>query len=169
MLFPFEIHNCSAFQALSPQDEAALVSRARLLQAASLRGAPSLQLKGKKLGILCDEGGDRNESRQLFQHAAEELGAHVAIIRPALSSLGNPGAIEHTARLLGRFYDALECQGMTPDIVRQIGRHAGIPVYDGLACTSHPTARLAAQLDERTSPADNRRFVLQALLSDSIA
>lgn len=169
MLFPFENHNFSAFHALSPQDETALVMRARLLQAASLRGAPSLQLKGKKLGILCDEGGDRNESRQLFQHAAEELGAHVAIIRPALSSLGNPGEIEHTARVLGRFYDALECQGMAPEVVRQIGRHAGIPVYDGLACASHSTARLADLLDERTSPADNRRFVLQALLSGSVA
>jgi len=169
MLFPFEDHNFSAFHALSPQDETALLSRARLLQAASLRGAPSRQLKGKKLGLVCDEGSDGSESRLLFQHAAEELGAHVAIIRPALSNLGNSGEIEHTARVLGRFYDALECQGMAPDVVRQIGRHAGIPVYDGLACASHSTARLAALLDERTSPADNRRFVLQALLLGSVA
>jgi ornithine carbamoyltransferase len=169
MLFPFENHNFSAFHALSPQEEMALVSRARLLQAASLRGALSPQLKGKKLGILCDEGSDGSESRLLFQRAAEELGAHVATIRPALSSLGSPGEVEHTARVLGRFYDALECQGMAPEIVRQIARHAEIPVYDGLACASHSTARLAALLDERTSPADNRRFVLQAMLSGSVA
>ena len=169
MLFPFENHNFSAFHALSPQEEMALVSRARLLQAASLRGALSPQLKGKKLGILCDEGSDGSESRLLFQHAAEEMGAHVAIIRPALSNLGSPGEVEHTARVLGRFYDALECQGMAREVVRQIGRHAGIPVYDGLACAGHSSARLAALLDERTSPADNRRFVLQALLSGSIA
>jgi len=170
MLFPFEIHNASAFRALSPQDEAAVVSRARLLQAASLRGAPALQLKGKNLGVLRDDGGDeRSESRLLFQRAAAELGAHVATIRPALSSLGSLGEIQRTARILGRFYDAVECQGVAPDIVREIGRHAGIPVYDGLACASHPTARLAELLDDRTSPADNRRFVLQALLSDSVA
>ncbi|MDR6427420.1 ornithine carbamoyltransferase [Variovorax beijingensis] len=169
MLFPFENHNVSAFHALSPAEETALVGRARLLQAAFLRGALSPQLKGKKLGILCDEGADGTESRLLFQHAAEELGAHVARIRPALSNLGSPGEVRHTARILGRFYDALECQGMAPEVVRQIGLEAGIPVYDGLACVSHSTARLAELLDERTSPADNRRFVLQALLLGSVA
>ena len=169
MLFPFQNHNLSAFHALSHQDETALVSRARLLQAASLRGALSLQLKGKKLGLLCDECSDGSESRLLFQRAAEELGAHVATIRPALSGLGSPAEVQHTARVLGRLYDALECQDMAPETVRQIGRHAGIPVYDGLACASHSTARLAELLDERTSPADNRRFVLQALLLGSVA
>ncbi|WP_062364894.1 ornithine carbamoyltransferase [Variovorax paradoxus] len=168
MLFPFENHNFSAFHALSPEDETALVSRARLLQTACLRGIPSTQLKGKKLGLLCDESNDGSESQVLFLGAAKELGAHVATIRPALSSLGSPGEVEHTARVLGRFYDALECQGMAPDVVRQIGRHAGIPVYDGVACASHATAQLADLLDERTSPADNRRFVLQALLLGSV-
>jgi len=168
MRFPFEIHNPSAFQALLPEDEAALLGRARFLQAASLRGALALQLRGKKLGLLCDDGGDGGESRALFQHAAEELGAHVAMIRPALSSLGSPVEVRHTALILSRFYDAVECQGMAPEAVREIGRDAAIPVYDGIACPGHPTAALAAGLDDRTSPADNRRFVLQALLLGSI-
>ena len=58
MRFPFEIHNSSAFQTLLPEDEAALLGRARLLQAAWLRAAFTLQLKGKKLGILCDEANE---------------------------------------------------------------------------------------------------------------
>ncbi|WPG40926.1 ornithine carbamoyltransferase [Variovorax sp. EBFNA2] len=168
MLFPFEIHNASAFDKLLPQDEAALMDRARFVQAASLRGALALPLKGKNLGLLCDEGGAGSESQELFRRAATELGAHVAVIRPALSSLGNPAEIQHTARILGRFYNAVECQGVAPDIVRQIGQAAGIPVYDGIACATHPTAKLAVLLGDRTSPADNRRFVLQALLLGSI-
>jgi ornithine carbamoyltransferase len=169
MLFPFDIHNCSAFHKLRPQDEAALIDRARLVQAASLQGALALQLKGKNLGLLCDEGNEDSESQELFRRAATELGAHVAFIRPALSDLNSPAEIQHTARLLGRFYDAVECQGVALDAVRQIGQAAGIPVYDGIACVSHPTAGLARQLGDRTSPADNRRFVLQALLLGSIA
>lgn len=165
MRFPFEIHNSSAFQTLLPEDETALLGRARLLQAAWLRAAFPLQLKGKNLGIFCDEG---SESRALFQRAAEALGAHVATIRPALSSLGSPGEVRHTAQILSRFYDAVECQGMAPELVRQIGREAAIPVYDGIACATHPTAVLADGLDDRTSPEDNRRFVLQALLLGSI-
>ena len=168
MRFPFEIHNSSAFQTLLPEDEAALLGRARLLQAAWLRAAFPLQLKGKNLGIFCDEGSEGSESRALFQRAAEALGAHVATIRPALSSLGSPGEVRHTARILSRFYDAVECQGMAPELVRLIGREAVIPVYDGIACATHPTAVLADRLDDRTSPEDNRRFVLQALLLGSI-
>jgi ornithine carbamoyltransferase len=168
MRFPFEIHNSSAFQLLLPEDEAALLGRARLLQAASLRGALPLQLKGKNLGVFCDEGSEGGECRALFQRAAEELGAHVATIRPALANLGSPGEVRHTARILSRFYDAVECQGMAPELVRQISREAAIPIYDGIACAAHPTAALADQLDSRSLPADNRRFVLQALLLGSI-
>ena len=57
---------------------------------------------------------------------------------------------------------------MAPELVRLIGREAVIPVYDGIACATHPTAVLADRLDDRTSPEDNRRFVLQALLLGSI-
>jgi ornithine carbamoyltransferase len=169
MLFPFEIHNPSAFHKLLRQDEAALMDRARFVQTAFLRGALPLQLKGKNLGLLCDEENEGSESQALFRHAATELGAHVATIRPALSSLGSPAEIQHTAQILGRFYNAVECQGVAPEVVRQIGRAAGIPVYDGIACATHPTAGLGGLLGDRTSPADNRRFVLQALLLGSIA
>jgi ornithine carbamoyltransferase len=168
MRFPFEIHNSSAFQILLPEDEAALIGRARLLQAASLRAAFPLQLKGKNLGVFCDLANEGSESRALFQRAAEELGAHVATIRPALASLGSPAEVRHTARILSRFYDAVECQGMAPDLVRQISREAAIPIYDGIAYAAHPTAVLANQLDDRSLPTDNRRFVLQALLLGSI-
>jgi ornithine carbamoyltransferase len=168
MSYPFEIHNAAAFRALSPEDESALLSAARLLQAASLRGAPAPQLKGKNLGMLCSDDEAHRESRALFEGAAKALGAHVATVRPGPSNLGMPGEIQHAARILGRFYDAVECQGLPPEVVREIGRHAGIPVYDGAACASHPTARLAAWLDARTSPAANRSFVLQALLLGSV-
>ena len=165
MRFPIHIHDPSAFEALLPEDEAALLQRARVLQAAWLRRDVPLQLKGKNLGIFCCEG---SEDEALFQRAARELGAHVATLRPALSSLGGHGEIRHTGQILSRFYDAVECQGMAADVVRQIGREAAIPVYDSLACASHPSARLADRLGELASPADNRRFVLQALLLDSI-
>jgi ornithine carbamoyltransferase len=169
MLFPFEIHNASALDKLLPQDKAVLMDRARFVQAASLRGALALPLKGKNLGLLCDEDNADGDSQELFRRAATELGAHVAVIRPALSSLGSPAEIQHTARILGRFYNAVECQGVPPEIVRQIGQAAGIPVYDGIACANHPTAALAPLLGDRTAPADNRRFVLQALLLGSVA
>ena len=47
---------------------------------------------------------------------------------------------------------------------RQIGREAGIPVYDALAGKDHPTALLVALLDGEESEACKRRLVVQAVL-----
>jgi ornithine carbamoyltransferase len=100
--------------------------------------------------------------------AASELGAHVSRIRPSLSELSTPGEVQHAARLLGRLYDAVECLGMEPALVRQVGDGAGVPVYDGLASARHPTARIAGLLGGDASEADNRRFVVQAVLLGSL-
>ncbi len=163
-----QIPSGPAADGLTPQHEAALLHAARLLQAAALHGAPAPRLKGKNLGVLCGEGAEAREGLALFERAATELGAQVATIRARVAKLGDPGEIRLTAQLLGRFYDAVECLGLGAETVRQIAREAGIPVYDGAAAATHPSARLAQQLDARTSAADNRRFVLQALLLGSV-
>lgn len=170
LLLPFEIHNATGFRALSPREEAGLLDAARLLQAAFLQGAPAARLKGNKLGMLCGgDGEDSAAARSLFERAGTELGAHVATIRSALPPGGDAAEIRHTAQVLGRLYDAVECLGLAPETVRQLGRDAGIPVYDAASGATHPTSRIAAQLGGPTAPADNRRFVLQALLLGSIA
>jgi ornithine carbamoyltransferase len=169
MLLPSENRNAAAFQRHSPEDEAALLNRARLLQAASLRRAPALPLKGKNLGVLCSRDAEQSESCALFERAAAELGARVTALPPSFAELGSARELPHAAQILGRFYDAVECLGLTPELVRQIAREASIPVYDGAASNSHPTAQLAARLGDLTSPTDNRRFVLQSLLLGSIA
>jgi ornithine carbamoyltransferase len=146
-------------------DVDALVASARALQRAALAGLMQRPLRGKNFGLLCEsDDGDC----ALFRRAASELGAHVAHIRPSLSDLSTPEEVRHTARMLGRLYDAVECQGMAPALVRQVGDGAGVPVYDGIASAQHPTARLASLLDPATSDADNRRFVLQAVLLSTL-
>ena len=152
---------------MSPRDVTAVLASARTLQRAAGAGKVQPLLRGKNLGLLCEADDDRDAA--LFRRAAVELGAHVAHIRPSLSELSTPQEVQHTARLLGRLYDALECQGMAPALVQQVGNDAGVPVYDGIASQGHPTAILAALLGGDTSPADNRRFVLQAVLLNTIA
>lgn len=152
---------------MSPRDVTAVLASARTLQRAAGAGKVQPLLRGKNLGLLCqtDDGGDA----ALFRRAAAELGAHVAHIRPSLSELSTPQEVQHTARVLGRLYDAVECQGMAPALVQQVGNDAGVPVYDGIASQDHPTALLAELLGGHTSPADNRCFVLQAVLLSTIA
>ena len=151
---------------MSPQDLNAVLASARALLRASQAGKAQALLRGKNLGLLCEAD---NGDAALFRHAATEMGAHVAHIRPSLSELSTPQDVQNTARMLGRLYDAVECQGLTPALVLQVASDAGVPIYAGIASDDHPTAKLAALLGEDTSPADNRRYVLQAVLLSTIA
>ena len=156
-----------AFNQMSPRDVTAVLANARTLQRAAEAGKTQPLLRGKNFGLLCEADDDGDAA--LFRRAAVELGAQVALIRPSLSELSTPQEVQHTARMLGRLYDAVECQGMAPALVQQVGADAGVPVYDGIASQDHPTAKLAELLGSDTSPADNRRFVLQAVLLTTIA
>ncbi|MBT2332341.1 ornithine carbamoyltransferase [Variovorax paradoxus] len=166
---PLPQKNCAPEDAaqLSPLDVASLLCRARILQRAALDRTTPKPLRGKNLGLLCEAQPD--EAQALFRRAAEELGAHVAVIRSSLSLASAPQELQHTARTLGRLYEAVECQGLDPVLVQRIGQHAGIPVFEGAAVRGHPTGQLAELLGDKTPLADNQRFVLQALLLEAIA
>jgi ornithine carbamoyltransferase len=142
----------------------ALLASARLLQRNG-DGADNrrLLLHGRNLGLVCESEDD--PSARLFRSAALALGASVSHIRPDLSlpADGAGTGLLDTA-VLGRLYDGIECQGLAPAVVRQLGREAGVPVFDGVACTGHPTARLADQLDGADSPEKKRQWILQAAL-----
>ncbi|MFL6663308.1 MAG: ornithine carbamoyltransferase [Rhizobacter sp.] len=145
----------------------ALLARAQGLQLAAQAGTRLRPLLGKNIGLMC-ESVDA-EDAVFFRAAAAELGARVSHVRPSLSGRSTAHEIESTARLLGRLYDALECQGLAPTLVAQIGRDSGVPTYDGLGSKEHPTVRLAASMPSSGSAAENRRFVLQAVLLGALA
>src|SRR5438105_1625953 len=146
------------FERLSPHDASVVLANARALRRAAQAGATQPLLRGKNLALLCETD---DASSALFRRAAVELGAHVAQIRPSLSKLSTPKDVESTARVLGRLYDALECEGVPAALVQQVRSEAGVPVYDGIGSHDHPTARLAEELDGDGTPADKRRYVLQ--------
>ncbi|MGL6111170.1 MAG: ornithine carbamoyltransferase [Rubrivivax sp.] len=159
--------HCPAFASLSSTEEVALLDAARTLQRAAAAGRAQALLRGKNLGLLCHD--DTQPEAMLFRRAATDLGAHVAHVAVSLSDDSLPLEVSHTARMLGRLYDAVECQGMDGAVVQQVADGAGIPVYDGIASPGHPIERLADQLGAEASPSDNRRFMLQALLLRTIA
>jgi ornithine carbamoyltransferase len=164
-------HEVLAFDPIAPRDATLVLDHARSLQRAAAAGELRASLRGRKLGLLCEacDDDDLDGDAALFRRAAVELGAHVAHIRPSLTELSTQPEVQRTARMLGRLYDAIECQGMAADLVHQVGVEAGVPVYDGVASPKHPTARLADLLEGNASKSDKRRFVLQAVLLSTIA
>lgn len=155
-----------AVDPLAPRDAGIVLDNARAVQRAAEAGDLGALLRGRKLGLLC-EAKDHDDA-VLFCRAATALGAHVAHIRPGLTELSTPQEVHHTARLLGRLYDAVECQGMSAALVHQMGIDAGVPVFGGLASQTHPTARLAELVTGDAPPLDKRCIVVQAVLLSTI-
>jgi ornithine carbamoyltransferase len=147
---------------LSVEEADALLDRARSLRRSARQGRVRPLLRSKNLGMLCAD--QTSEDARFFVRAASGLGARIADIRPSLV-LAQPEEALQTVRMLGRLYDAIECQGVPADFVRRARQHAGVPVFEALASPKHPTAHLAALLDPDGATADDARFfILQAAL-----
>ena len=143
------------------------LAEARALLEAAQAGRLDPCLRGKKLALLSDDAG--SSAALLFQRAAGALGAHVAIVRPSAAELTTPEKTRVTAHLLGRLYDAVECQGLPALLVQQYRDLAGVPVFDGAATAGHPTAQLVDGWEGSASEADKRCAVLQVVLVRSIS
>jgi ornithine carbamoyltransferase len=134
-----------------------------LAQAAQAGFMPPF-LRGMNLGLLC-AAEDREEAR-LFERAATALGARVTpiVTNPANLGAASDDIFRNTARVLGRLYDGLECQGLAPALIQQLRRAAGVPVFDSIASPSHATAALADRLAGATSTQAKRLLILQGAL-----
>ncbi|MFG6433428.1 ornithine carbamoyltransferase [Roseateles sp. LYH14W] len=142
------------------QNTAALVVRARGLSNAEVLARQPL--RGKRLALLSDAQGD--DSAREFVQAATALGAHVSLVLPGLDEGSSEAQIDAVARMLGRLYDAVECQHLPLAVVRRISQGSDIPIFAGLATPEHPTAGLADELPG-SKPLDLRRCrILQAAL-----
>jgi ornithine carbamoyltransferase len=171
------IESDTDFDPLSVADAEAIVDCARELLLAANKGKGDASLKGKQLALVCAnevqqsdlaKADSDNSEAAFFRLAATRLGAHVARIRPRLTASSSASELRRLPLMLGRLYDAVECQGMSLDLVRQIRAKAGVPVYFRLASAGHPTAALASHLDGSASLRDKRLFILQAALIRSL-
>lgn len=165
-LYPPGLHERAT---LSPDDIAALLVTARMLQRAAQRAAPQPLLRGKIFGLLCEASATGHDDAALFCNAAVELGAQVAYISPIQWTPGASRLQQDSARMLGRLYNAVECQGMPADVVQGLRQHAAVPVFDGVASPHHLTAHVADLLADVASPTERRRLVLQAVLLSTLA
>ena len=147
-----------------PASSNALLARASGLKLAALAGSDARPLLGKHLALVCEQEGPDAE---LFRQAGIGLGARVTTLRPTLGDASSHAEVVRTSRLLGRLYDAVECQGIEPRLVRQIRTAADIPIFEGVASSGHSSAHLDAQLGGTDLKA-NRLFIVQAMLLEAI-
>ncbi len=113
------------------------------------KGIPVDNYKGKNVVLLFEK--DSTRTRCAFEVAAHDMGMGATYLGPTGSQMGKKESIEDTARVLGRMYDGIEYRGFGQDIVEEIAKYAGVPVWNGLTNEYHPTQMLADMLTIRES------------------
>ncbi|UZG42666.1 hypothetical protein [Caldimonas thermodepolymerans] len=138
-----------------------LLDAAQALYQAADAGAPQRPLRGKNIALL-SESYDADDTRDLIR-AATEAGAQVARIRPSEAGLHDLT----TARMLGRLYDAILCEGMPAELVCTLRRETGVPVHADL-CDLLPDLQAEADAEPGLPGCAGRTYLLQALLVDTL-
>ncbi|MFI2206522.1 ornithine carbamoyltransferase [Streptomyces sp. NPDC020192] len=124
-----------------------LLDLAHDLKAAKRAGTEQPQLAGKHIALIFEKTSTR--TRCAFEVAAADQGARTTYLGPGDTHVGHKESIADTARVLGRMFDGIEYRGSTQSIVTELATHAGVPVYNGLTDTAHPTQSLCDMLTMR--------------------
>jgi ornithine carbamoyltransferase len=118
-----------------------LLRLAASLKEAKATGNETQLLQGKTIALIFEK--DSTRTRSAFEVAAFDQGAHVTYLGPSGSHIGTKETMKDTARVLGRFYSAIEYRGFGQDEAEVLAKFAGVPVYNGLTAEFHPTQVLA--------------------------
>jgi ornithine carbamoyltransferase len=144
---------------LSAEEFRFLVQEARRLRADKRRGVTGRRLAGRNIALVFEKTSTR--TRSAFEVAAHDEGGHVTYLGPGESQLGHKESVKDTARVLGRMFDGIEYRGFTQEAMDILGEFAGVPVWNGLTDTWHPTQMLADILtmtDHTGKPLDQVSF-----------
>jgi ornithine carbamoyltransferase len=125
----------------TPQEIKFFLSLSADLKKAKYAGTEQHRLKGKNIALIFEKASTR--TRCAFEVAAFDQGAQVTYLGPSGSQIGQKETMKDTARVLGRMYDGIEYRGFGQDIVEELAKYAGVPVWNGLTNEFHPTQILA--------------------------
>lgn len=128
----------------TPEEILYLIDLAAELKDKKKKGILVDTLKGKNVALIFEKTSTR--TRCSFEVAAHDLGMGTTYLEPASSQIGKKESIEDTARVLGRMFEGIEYRGFEQEIVEELAKNAGVPVWNGLTNEFHPTQMLADML-----------------------
>ncbi len=125
----------------TPEEISYLLALSAELKDKKKKGIPHRLHEGKNIALVFEKTSTR--TRCAFEVAAADLGMHPVYLDPSGSQIGKKESIADTARVLGRMFDGIEYRGFGQEIVEDLARYAGVPVWNGLTNEYHPTQILA--------------------------
>ena len=132
---------------LTPEEIIGLLDLAADLKTKKKAGVPHACCAGKNIALIFEKTSTR--TRCAFEVAAYDLGMNCTYLDPSGSQIGKKESIADTARVLGRMFDGIEYRGFGQQIVEDLSRYSGVPVWNGLTNEFHPTQILADLLTIR--------------------
>jgi ornithine carbamoyltransferase len=141
MAFNLRNRNFLKLLDFTPQEIKFLLDLSADLKKAKYSGTEQQRLTGKNIALIFEKASTR--TRCAFEVAAYDQGAKVTYLGPSGSQIGQKESMKDTARVLGRMYDGIEYRGFGQNIVEELGKYAGVPVWNGLTNEFHPTQILA--------------------------
>ena len=114
----------------TPEEIQYLLDLAAELKEKKKKGVLHDTLRGKNVALIFEKTSTR--TRCSFEVAAHDLGMGTTYLDPTGSQIGKKESIADTARVLGRMYEGIEYRGFGQDIVEELAKYAGVPVWNGL-------------------------------------
>ncbi|MBQ7219466.1 MAG: ornithine carbamoyltransferase [Synergistaceae bacterium] len=118
-----------------------LLTLAADLKAKKRAGIRGNSLAGKNIALIFEKSSTR--TRCAFTVACNDEGGFPEYLNKNDIQLGAKEDIKDTARVLGRMFDGIEFRGFKQESVEALAKYSGVPVWNGLTDTDHPTQVLA--------------------------
>ena len=131
----------------TPEEISYLLDLAAELKVKKKQGVSVDTLRGKNVALIFEKTSTR--TRCSFEVAAHDLGMGTTYLDPKSSQIGKKESIADTAKVLGSMFEGIEYRGYGQEIVEELAKYAGVPVWNGLTNEYHPTQMLADMLTIR--------------------
>jgi ornithine carbamoyltransferase len=125
----------------TPEEIAYLLDLAADLKRKKKQGITGNSLKGKNIALIFEKPSTR--TRCAFTIGCIDEGGHPEYLSKNDIQLGHKESVEDTARVLGRMFDGIEFRGFKQETVEKLAKYSGVPVWNGLTDSYHPTQILA--------------------------
>lgn len=128
------------------------------LKAKQKKGEVYEPLKHKSLGMIFEKPSTR--TRVSFEVGMTQLGGHALYLSPKDLQMGRGETVPDTARVLSRFVDGIMYRAFSHDIMKELAKHATVPVINGLDDLEHPCQILADLLTIKEHKGDFKHLKL---------
>jgi ornithine carbamoyltransferase len=126
---------------IDAQDLKSIVAHSNSMKAKRAAIQREAPLAGKTLAMIFERPSTR--TRVSFEVAMRQLGGDVVVLRPEEMQLKRGETVADTARVLSRYVDAIMIRTGADHKLRELARHATVPVINGLTDHSHPCQVMA--------------------------